>query len=167
MSDAAEVAELRQQLAELRALLPGAEPPLQIRPPRYEPTPPTTKTLALIGSSGPLRRLTIRQIRQLAVAVALSRGALTLPGAEVPADYAPDMERLADARDEGLSWRAALERCGLEVPDDSEVRDQAQTLRGELRGLWDGLEPILGELQRRMPNWQYLQMLDTFRVLLV
>lgn len=82
------------------------------------------------------------------MAVALSQGAVTLPSAEVPADYAPDMVRLAEARLEGLSWRAAMERCGLEVPDEAEIAAQARSLRGELRGLWDGVLPVLVGLER-------------------
>lgn len=165
--DSDELTALRQRVADLEALVPRAEPPVLLRPARYVPTPPTTRKLAEIASSGPLRALAIREVRQVAVAVALSRGALTLPGAEVPADYAPDMTRLAEARADGLTWRAAFARCGLEVPDDAEIREQARNLRGQLRGLWDGVLPVLVALERKLPNWQYEQLIDTFRALLV
>lgn len=157
----ARVAEL-----EARQAPPAPEPPMQLFPARYVPTPATTTTLALMASSGVLRRLTIREVRQLAVAVALARGDL-LPGAEVPVDYEPVMVRLAEARASGLGWRAALEQCGLEVPDADEVAHQARTLRGELRGLWDGVEPVLAELEHRLPNWQSKSLFQNLRRLFV
>lgn len=168
--DEAEVVALRQRVADLEARLPHTEVELPLEFTRAvwrDPEPPVTRKIAEVALSGALRSLTIREVRQVAVAVALSRGALSLPGAEVPADYTPDMVRLAEARADGLTWRAALVRCGFEVPDDVEVREQARSLRGELRGLWDGVLPVLGELERRLPNWQHKELVDSFRELLV
>lgn len=74
--------------------------------------------------------MSVREVRQLAVAVALCWGD-TLPGSIVPVSYEDDMHELLAAR-EGLGWRTACEWCGLEVPDESKV---ARALRGQLRDL--------------------------------
>ena len=107
---------------------------------------PVTVSIASLMASGPLRYSTVREVRQLATAVALARGD-ALPGGVVPVSYEAPMLELAAARAEGLGWCAAFERCGLEVPDESEVAHRARALRGELRGLWTGLESLLGPLQ--------------------
>ena len=57
------------------------------------------------------------------------------------------MLELHQARAEGLSWRDALSKCGLECPDESEIAHQARTLRAQLRGLWDGAESLLGPMR--------------------
>ena len=107
---------------------------------------PVTVSLASLMASGPLRYLTVREVRQLSVAVALARGDM-LPGGVVPVSYERPMLELHEARAEGLTWRAAFERCGLEVPDEDEIAHRARTLRAQLRGLWTGLESLLGPLQ--------------------
>ena len=107
---------------------------------------PVTVSIASVMASGALRYCSVREVRQIATAVALSRGD-ALPGGAVPISYEGPMLELAKARAEGLTWRAALEKSGLEAPDDSEITHRARALRGELRGLWDGFEALLGPLK--------------------
>jgi hypothetical protein len=115
----------------------------------YRREPPPTKGYGDILGGDPFRRLGGRKTRQLAVAVAVSRGEPTPVGA-VPSGYLRDMEHLAAARAKGLSWRAALSECGLEVPDESEVAHQAWVLRGALGGVWGSLEPVMSVLEDRL-----------------
>lgn len=140
-----ELRSLVDRLAQLEARLAASEPPTPpiIRPAPYSYTPPTTVKIASLMSSGPLRYVSVREVRQLSVAVALARGD-ALPGAEVPVTYERPMLELAKARAEGLTWRASLVRCGMTPPDESEVAHQARALRGQLRGLWSSFESLLG-----------------------
>lgn len=140
--------QLVARLAALEARLAASEPPTPpvVSPAPYTYTPPVTVSVASLMASGPLRYASVRAVRQLATAVALARGD-ALPGGTVPVSYEGPMLDLHRARAEGLTWRAALERCGLEVPDDSEIAHKARALRGELRGLWSNFESLLGPVQ--------------------
>jgi hypothetical protein len=143
---AAKVAELEARLAATVAP-PRSEPVVLQTPYVYEP--PLTTGYGTILGDDPFRRLGPRKTRQLAVAVAVARGA-PVPVGAVPTGYLRDMGRLAEARAKGLSWRSALSECGLEVLDESEVAHQARVLRGELRGMWSALEPVMGVLEDRL-----------------
>jgi hypothetical protein len=163
-----EVEALRAELESLRALVasvvpPPPEPvlPVVLRTP-YAYVPPATVALSTVATYPEFRHLDIRRVRQLAVAVALCRGA-ALPGAEVPRDFEPLMKRLAAARSKGLSWRDALAECGLEVPDDDEIGYQARALRDGLTGLWDGITGVMSTLEQRLPGWVFGDLLKKLR----
>lgn len=148
MSDAA----LQDRVAQLEAQLARLLPPAVFEPElptiyRQEPAPPELTDLALLAGSQGLPH-DMRALRQLSVAVALSRGD-ELPGARIPVSYESDIRRLASARDRGMGWRAALVACDLEVPDDGDVAFRTRELRNELRGLWDQLLPVLDALNER------------------
>ena len=127
---------------------------------------PTTVSIASVMASGPLRYVTVREARQLSVAVALARGDM-LPGGVVPVSYERPMLELHQARLEGLGWRAAFERCGLTPPDDDEIAHQARTLRGQLRGLWDGLEGLMGPLKTVCNPVAFQNFIESLRQLLI
>lgn len=147
MTTATELEALRAQVAQLEARLAPAPSMLPtVRRPDPVYVPPVTVSVASIMASGPLRYCTVREVRQLAAAVALARGD-DLPGGSVPVSYEVDMLALHAARAEGLTWRAAMDRCGLTPPDDGEVAHRARALRGQLRGLWSGFEGLLGPVQ--------------------
>lgn len=159
---AAKVAELEQRLA---AAAPPPAPevlPVVVRAP-FVYTPPATKTLGILAAE--LRPLNVREVRQLACAVALCRGE-PLPGAEVPSSYEPLMRRLAALRAAGRSWRAALTEVGLEVPDDGEIAFQARQLRDGLTSMWDDVAALLSKLEVKLPNYLFPQLTQTLRPLL-
>lgn len=140
------VAELEQMVARL---LPPPSPEAQL-PQLYlrqEYVPPVVMDLALLSGSTGLPH-DLRELRQLATAVAISRGD-DLPGAQIPVSYEADIRHLAAARERGLGWRAALVACDLEVPDDGDVAFRTRELRSELRGLWNQLLPVLDALKER------------------
>ncbi len=153
-------ARLEARTAPAPAMLPIAYRP----DPVY--TPPVTTTIASLMASGPLRYCSVREVRQLSCAVALARGDM-LPGGVVPVSYEGPMLELAAARAEGLTWHASFERCGLTPPDDGEVAHQARTLRAQLRGLWDGLESLLGPLQTVVNPVAWQNFVEYLRRLLV
>lgn len=127
--------------------------------------PPPTQPLAVIADSPELRRLNVRQVRQLAAAVALCERA-PIPRADAPTAYVPHMKELAVLRAAGSSWRAALAECGLEVPDDDEVTHQARASRDALPSAWDGIAGVLGQLEVRLPSWVFDDLKKTFLRLL-
>ena len=157
------VRDLEQRL-DARSASPPELMPIISSPRVYDL--PVTVSIASVMASGPLRYATVREVRQLSCAVALARGDM-LPGAEVPVSYEVPMLELHRARAEGLSWRAALDRCGLEVPDDGEVAHQARALRGELRGLWSGVETLLGPLRTVVAPVAWANAVEHLRRLLV
>lgn len=159
---ALKVAELELRLA--AATPPPPEPlmPVAVRTP-YVYVPPATVGLATLAATHPeFRYLNIRQVRQLAAAVALCKGA-PLPGSEVPSDFEPVMKRLAAARSKSMSWRAALGECNLEAPDDDEIAHQARMLRDSLTGLWDLITSVMSTLESRLPNWVFFNLLKKLR----
>lgn len=139
------VTELEQMVARLLPT-PAVEPELPSIY-RQEVVQPAVMDLALLAGSAGLPH-ELRELRQLVTAVALSRGD-ELPAAQIPVTYEADIRRLHDARSRALSWRAALVDCGLEVPDGGDVQFRTRELRAELRGLWDGLLPVLDGLKER------------------
>jgi hypothetical protein len=163
-----EVEALKAELAALRELVasvvppPAPEPVAPLEPIPWMYVPPPTKALAVIASGPELRHLNVRQVRQLATAVALCRGA-TLVGSEVPVEYEPLMKRLAASLAAGLSWRDALSACGLTPPDDDDILHRAQALRDGLHGVWDETTDFLGRLEYRLPNWTMKDMLKKIR----
>lgn len=167
--DASEIRSLIERLAQLEARLANSgvpELPPIVMHATHSYTPPITTPVASLMASGALRYASVREVRQLSVAVALARGD-ALPGGEVPVSYEQPMLALFRARAEGLSWRAALERCGLIPPDDVEIAHRARTLRSQLRGLWDGLEGLLGPLQTVCNPVAYSNFVEYLRRLLV
>lgn len=164
MSDAA----LQDRVAQLEAQLARLLPPVVVEPElpnvyRQEYVQPPMFDLALLGGSQGLPH-DLRALRQLSVALALSRGD-ELPGAKIPVSYEPDVRSLAAARERGLSWRAALVECGLKVPDDGDVAFRTRALRAELRGLWDNLLPVLDGLRERGNALQVNNLLQHLREL--
>ena len=164
--------ELEQLMARVRDLEQRLEartaPPPELMPissPRVYDLP-VTVSIASLMASGPLRHCSVREVRQLSCAVALARGDM-LPGAEVPVSYESPMLELHQARAEGLGWRAAFERCGLEAPDDSEITHRARALRGQLRGLWDGVENLLGPMRTVVAPVAWANAIEHLRRLLV
>ena len=63
------------------------------------------------------------------------------PRQHVPKLWLEPLRRLAAARASGLTWRAALTKAGLEVPDDLEGR--IRDVRAELDGVWTQLLPVV------------------------
>lgn len=163
MSDTALQDRVSQLEAQLARLLPppAPEPLLPPIPARQEPVAPIMMDLALLAGSQGLTH-DLRVLRQLSVALALSRGD-ELPGARIPVSYEPDIRHLAAARDRGLGWRAALVECDLEVPDDGDIAFRTRELRSELRGLWDGLLPVLDGLKQRGNALQVSNLLSFLR----
>ena len=165
MSDVA----LQDRVAELEALVARLLPPVVVEPelppvstiPAYVP-PPMIDVVLLSGSMGLPHDP--REIRQLATAVALSRGD-ELPGAKIPADYERDVRRLHEARARGLSWRVALVACGLEVPDGGDIAFRTRELRSALKGLWDDILPVLDALKERANALQVEKLLSFLRQL--
>lgn len=162
MSDAA----LRDRVAQLEAQLARLLPPVVVEPElpnvyRHEPVAPVMFDLALLGGSQGLPH-DLRELRQLSVAVALSRDD-ELPGAKIPVSYEADIRQLHDARERGLGWRAALVACELEVPDAGDIAFRSRELRSELRGLWDALLPVLDALKERGNALQVTNLLVFFR----
>lgn len=165
-----ELEALRAEVAEMRALMASAAPsaPVHITPIEPVPwvyTPAPTQPLAVIASSPELRHLNERGVRQLAAAVAICQGG-AIPGEYVPVEFEVYMKRLAKLRAAGVSWRAALSECGLEVPDDDEIAHQSQASRDALRGLWDGVSGLLAQLEHRLPSWVFDDLLRKLRPLL-
>lgn len=145
-------------------------PPVAVEPElpsiyRQEYVAPVLMDMALLSGSAGLPH-DLREIRQLATAVAISRGD-ELPGAKVPVDYERHVRQLHDARSRGLSWRAALVDCGLEVPDDGDIAFRTRELRSELRGLWDQLLPVLSALKERGNSLQVDNLLSFLRGIVV
>ena len=168
MNNNGEIRSLAERLAQLEARLANSGVPEIVpitSPPRVYDLPVTT-TIASIMASGALRYLSVREVRQLSAAVALSRGE-ALPGGVVPVSYEGDMLELHQARAEGLGWRAAFERCGLTPPDDDEVAHQARTVRGQLRGMWDGLEGLMGPLKTVCNPVAFQNFIESLRQLLI
>lgn len=164
MSDSA---ALQERMAELEALvarlLPPPSPEAQL-PQLYlrqQHVAPVLVDLALLAGSVGLPH-DLRELRQLSVAVALSRGD-ELPGAKIPVDYESAIRRLAEARGRGLSWRVALGECGLDAPDAGDIAFRTRELRSELRGLWDGLLPVLDGLRERGNALQVSNLLSFLR----
>lgn len=137
-----ETQALQDRVAELEAMVARLLPPPspEVLLPqiyvRQEYVLPAVFDLALLAGSQGLPH-DLRELRQLVTAVAISKGN-ELPAGKVPVTYEADVRRLHEARARGLSWRAALMDCGLEVPDDGHVAFRTRELRSELRGLWDG-----------------------------
>ena len=148
-----EAVALSERVAQLEAQLARLLPPVVVEPelppvPRvsvYTP-PPMIDLVVLSGSQGLTHDL--REIRQLATAIALSRGD-ELPGAQIPADYEPQIRQLAEVRARGLSWRASFSECSFALPDDSDIAFQTRELRSSLKGFWDDLLPVLSALRER------------------
>lgn len=132
MSEAA----LQNRVAQLEAQLAKLLPPVAVEPelpavsaiPEY--VPPVLVDLVLLAGAQGLT-YDLRELRQLATAVALSKGD-ELPGAKIPADYKPHIRQLAEVRARGLTWRASLIECGFEVPDDGDIAFQTHELRSSL-----------------------------------
>lgn len=161
---------LQDRVAQLEAQLARLLPPVQVEPDlphiyQQEPAAPELTDVALLAGSQGLPH-DLRVLGQLSVAVSLSRGDV-LPGAKIPVSYEPDVRRLAAARERGLSWRAALVECALEVPDDGDVAFRTRELRRELRGLWDALLPVLDALKARGNALQTDNLLSFLRGLVV
>ena len=158
----ARVRDLEQRLEARTAPPPELMP---ISSPRVYDLP-VTVSIASLMASGPLRYMSVREVRQLSCAVALARGDM-LPGGVVPISYEGNMLELAAARAEGLTWRAAFERVGLECPDESEITHQARTVRGQLRGLWDGVEGLMGPLKTVCNPVAFQNFIESLRQLLI
>lgn len=164
-------AALQDRVAELEAMVARLLPPPSpeaLLPQLYlrqEYVAPVAMDLALLAGSTGLPH-DLRELRQLVTAVALSRGD-QLPGAKIPVSYEADIRQLHEARSRGLTWRAALVACDLEVPDDGDVAFRTRELRSELRGFWDQLLPVLDGLKERGNGLQVGNLLSFLRGLVI
>lgn len=159
------VAQLEQQVAANNARTTPAAPPEPYQAPPIVPR--STVPLGAIRGDDGLPR-DYRELRQLAVAVALGRGDLMPGGEKVRADYVPLMVKLHGLRTRGLSWRAAMgEVPGLDAPSEGETAHEARAVRSQLRALWDGVLPVLGAFHKRLPGAGGRDLTETFRRLLL
>lgn len=170
-ADAVDVQALLERVATLEAQVAVSQPPPQntFVPPTFRDfkmRPELLATTPIFNLSGSDLPRGMRELRQLAAAVALCRDEPVPAGRDIPSSYPQLMRRIHTARKGGATWRAALESAGLPVPDADRVAELALALRDDLRErpLWDGLLPAVAAINAPGRATAHVKS-DTFKAL--